>query len=111
MINRYLICVIINKGFSDLVMEAARKKGARGGTVINARGTGNKDIEKFYGIVIHPDKELVLIVIEEDKKEEVMEEIYKECGLETRSQGIVFALPVKDVKGLVDENEIKKEEN
>ncbi len=103
--NRYLICVIVNKGFSDLVMEAARKAGARGGTVVNARGTGNKEIEKFYGVVIHPDKELVLIVIEEENKAKVMEEIYKDCGLETRSQGIVFALPVKDVKGIVEEKE------
>lgn len=103
-----LVIAIVNKGFSDLVMEAARKAGAKGGSIINARGTGNKDIEKFYGIVIHPDKEMVLIIVDDSIKEKVMEEIYKDCGLDSKSQGIVFALPVSHVKGLVDN---KKEEN
>ncbi len=99
----YLIVAIINKGFSDLVMEAARKKGAKGGTVINARGTGNEEIEKFYGIAIHPDKELVLIVVSEDIKNDVMSQIYDDCGLNSKSQGIVFSLPVNGVKGMEEE--------
>lgn len=95
-----LIIAIINKGFSDLVMEAARKAGARGGTVINARGTGNKEMESYYGIIIHPDKEMVLIVVDDSIKDKTMEEIYKECGLESKSQGIIFSLPIEDVKGI-----------
>lgn len=95
-----LIITIINKGYSDVVMEAARRAGATGGTVIKARGTGNKELESFYGIVIHPDKEMVLIVVNEDIKDKTMEEIYKDCGLETKSQGIIFSLPIDDVKGI-----------
>lgn len=98
--KNYLIIAIVNKGFSDLVMEAARKAGARGGSILNARGTGNKEIEKFYGIVIHPDKEMVLILVEESIKAKVMEEIYKDCGLDSKSQGIVFALEADNVKGI-----------
>ena len=101
--NFYLIIVVVNKGFSDLVMEAARKVGARGGTILNARGTGKKEIEKYYGIVIHPDKELVLIVSKEDTKNNIMKEIYNECGLDSKAQGIIFSLKVDDVKGMSDE--------
>ena len=39
-----LILCIINTGFSDLVMNAAKSEGARGGTIVHARGTGNKEI-------------------------------------------------------------------
>lgn len=107
--NKYLIVAIVNKGFSDLVMEAARKGGARGGTVLGARGTGNQEMEKFYGIIIHPDKEFVMIVVNEDIKETVMSKIYEDCGLESKSQGIVFSTPIDDVRGISDNVENKEE--
>ena len=46
------IFCIVNHGFSDLVMKAAKQNGARGGTIITARGPGDEETEKFYGIVI-----------------------------------------------------------
>ncbi|MFA6755392.1 MAG: P-II family nitrogen regulator [Bacilli bacterium] len=97
--NDILIVVVINKGFTDLVMEAAKKSGANGGTVFNARGTGNPDMEKFYGIVIKPDKEVVLIVVNDSIKETVLKAINEAAGLETKGQGVAFALPVTDVVG------------
>ena len=54
------IFCIVNSGYSDVVMEAAKKLGARGGTVINARGTAPKDAESFFGITIQPEKEIVI---------------------------------------------------
>lgn len=94
--NKELIVCIINNGFSDLVMEAAKRSGAKGGTTFHARGTGNLDIEKFFGITISPEKEVVLIVVEKDIKDEVVTAIYKDAGLNTKGQGIVFTLPVDD---------------
>lgn len=94
--NKELIVCIINNGFSDLVMEAAKRSGAKGGTTFHARGTGNLDVEKFFGITISPDKEVVLIVVEKDIKDEVVTAIYKDAGLNTKGQGIVFTLPVDD---------------
>lgn len=94
--NKELIVCIINNGFSDLVMEAAKRSGAKGGTTFHARGTGNLDIEKFFGITISPDKEVVLIVVEKDIRDEVVTAIYKDAGLNTKGQGIVFTLPVDD---------------
>lgn len=94
--KKELIVCIINNGFSDLVMNAARKSGAKGGTTFHARGTGNPDLEKFFGITISPDKEVVLIVVDIEIKDAVVSAIYKDAGLDTKGQGIVFTLPVDD---------------
>jgi len=97
--HEVIIC-IVNNGFTDLVMDAARKQGARGGTIFHGRGTGNPDMEKFFGISISPEKEIVMILISNDIKEAVLKAINKAAGLETKGQGIAFCLPVSDVVGL-----------
>jgi nitrogen regulatory protein PII len=95
-----VIFVIVNAGFSDDVMSAARECGAKGGTVINARGTAKEEAEKTYGIVIEPEKEIVLILVDKDIKEAILHSIYKKVGLNSPGQGIAFCLPVDDVIGL-----------
>lgn len=99
-----LIVVIVNKGYNDLVMQAARENGARGGTIVTARGTGNEETEKFYGVVIKPDKEMVLIIVDNIIKDKVLEAVGKTCGLNTKGQGIAFTLPVCDTVGLAEED-------
>ena len=94
-----LIVSIVNAGFSESVMEAAKEAGARGGTVIHGRGTANKEAEKFFGITVQPEKEVVLIVVSKDIKEKVLHALYKSVGLDTRGQGIAFSLPVDETVG------------
>ena len=77
------IIVLVNAGFSDVVMDAAREQGARGGTIIHARGTGNHEIEKRYNLVITPDKEMIVILIPEDIKDNILSAVYKAAGLGT----------------------------
>ena len=108
-----LIIALVNTGFTELVMDAARSEGARGGTVVHARGTGNKEMEKRFGIVITPDKEMVLILVKEKLSDKILKAIYDKAGLQTKGQGIAFSLPVEDVVGLkIDnfESEDKKKE-
>lgn len=95
-----LVIALVNTGFSEVVMEAAKEAGARGGTVVHARGTAGKDISKKYGIVITPDKEMVLILVTHKIADNVVKEIYKRAGLATDGQGIVFTLPVDNIAGL-----------
>lgn len=104
-----LIVSIVNNGYTDLVMEGARKAGARGGTVLTARGTGNPDIEKFFGIVITPEKEVVMILVPRDIRDQVLEAINASAGMSTRGQGIAFSMGVSDTVGLqpVEKEEIK----
>lgn len=95
-----LILCIVNAGFTDIVMDAAREVGARGGTVLNARGTANKEAEQFFHITIQPDKEIVLILVPEEIKDKVLHAVYQHAGLKTAGQGIAFSVTVDDVVGI-----------
>ena len=89
-----LIVCIVNAGFSQNVVEAARKAGARGGTIIRGRGSANPEAEEFFSIHVQPDKEVLLILVPKDIKDDVMKAIYKDCGLANAARGIAFSLPV-----------------
>ena len=95
-----LIITICNKGTTDLVMDAARKAGGQGGTITTARGTGNPDFAKFYGVNIQPEKEIVYIVAKKNLKDKIMKQIYDDAGLLTKGTGIVFSMPITDAIGL-----------
>ena len=95
-----MIIVIVNEGFSDVVMNAARNNGARGGTITHARGTGTKEYEKKYGIVITPQKEMIYILVNSAIRDQVMSAINTVAGSSTNAQGIVFSLPVSNVSGI-----------
>ena len=98
--NYELIIVIVNQGYTGVVMDAAKECGARGGTTFVAHGTGNKELGTFFGIVIQPEKEIVFILVDEEIKDKVMLNIYKQGGLETKGSGIAFSIKVSDVIGL-----------
>lgn len=95
-----LILCIVNTGFSEIVMDAAKEVGARGGTVIHARGTANKEAEEFFHITIQPDKEIVMILVASEIKDKVLHAIYQSAGLKSEGQGIAFSMPVNHVVGL-----------
>lgn len=95
-----LIICIINQGFADTVMKAARECGAGGGTILNARGTAREEAESIFNITITPEKELVFILTKIEDKDNILHAIYKKCGLDTKGQGIAFSVPVDDVVGI-----------
>lgn len=95
-----LVIVILNEGFSEVAMNAARDSGARGGTIMHGRGTGTKEMEKKYNIHITPQKEIIYIIVKEDIKDKVMSAVNAAVGIETNAQGIVFSIPVDNVSGL-----------
>ena len=99
------IFCIVNSGYSEAVMDAAKKLGARGGTIMNARGTANKEAEKFFNITIQPEKEIVMILVPSALKEDILHALYKQVGLDTPGQGIAYALPVDGVVGLSADGE------
>lgn len=95
-----MIIVIVNEGFSDNVMNAARENGARGGTITHARGSGTKEIEKKYGIIITPQKEMIYILVNSKIRDQVMTAINKAAGIDSKGQAIIFSLPVSNVSGI-----------
>ena len=81
-------------------MDAARKVHAAGGTVIHAKGTGTKEAEKFLGVTLVPEKEMLFIVVKSSQKNEIMRAIMDKAGLESKAKSIVFSLPVTDTAGM-----------
>ena len=99
-VTHELICVILNEGCSDMVMGAARPAGATGGTVLAGKGTGARDSEKFLGISLASEKDVVLIVADKKKKAAIMKAIMEKAGPGTDAAAICFSLPVTAVEGL-----------
>ena len=100
-----LVIAIINKGYSEVVMDAARPAGAGGGTIIHARGAAPQEASHFFGITIQPEKEMVLIVVDKEHKIPVMQAISKAAGLQTEGHGIVFSMPVTELMGIARKGE------
>ena len=95
-----MLVVISNQGYTELVMDAAKKAGAGGGTVIHARGTGMEKAEAFFGISLASEKEMTFIVAKSSQKKAIMESVMREAGMESKAKAIVFSLPVTDTAGL-----------
>ena len=100
-----LIVLIVLEGYSSLAMDAAKRVGAFGGTLIHGIGLGTKEATKFLGITIEPEKDIVLILVDKDNKKKVMQEVSTTVGLSHDGRGICFSLPVDDVVGLNDKLE------
>ena len=99
-----VIFCVVNSGFSEAVMDAAKEFGARGGTVIHARGTANSEAEKLFQITVQPEKEIVMILVSSEIKNDILHALYKAVGLQTPGQGIAFSMPVDAAVGLFGEN-------
>ncbi len=94
-----MIIALVDKGNTDLVMDAARSAGANGGTVLRAKGTGAK-IAKFFGVTISEEKELVHIIALRESRDAIMKAIMEKAGNNTDAHGVLFSLPVDNVVGL-----------
>ena len=95
-----LIIVILNEGYSDFVMDAARAAGAGGGTVLHAKGTGGTRGEKFFSVSLADEKDMIYIIAHKDEKAAIMRSINEQAGPGSRAGAICFSLPISSVAGL-----------
>ena len=95
-----LIIVIAEHGYTELIMDAARSAGAYGGTVIHAKGTGMEAADKFMGVSLAAEKEIIYIVTKKTQKNAIMQAIMEHAGLNSKAKAITFSLPVTDTAGL-----------
>ena len=99
--NEYsMIMAIVNQGFSEDVMNAARPKGASGGTVFHSRRIGSQEAMKFWKISVQEEREVVIILATKEDKLAIMQEIGRQCGMQSKAQGVVMSLPVDGIVGL-----------
>ena len=95
-----MIFCVVNSGFSETVMEAAKDAGARGGTVMRGHGTANREAEDAFGITIQSDKEIIMIIVPKEIKDAVLTAVYRTAGMNSPGKGIAFSLPVDHVAGI-----------
>lgn len=95
--------VIVNKENADKVIEVSQAKGAKGATVVHGRGSGIQKKSVFLNMTIEPEKDIVIMLIKKEISEDVKSAIYESMKLDENSQGILFSLPVSDVRGLVEQ--------
>lgn len=98
--NYQMINVIVNKGYAEDAMSAARKAGAGGGTIINARGTAKEGDEKFFGTEIVPEKDMLIILVPSEKKDDIVKAIMDLKCFQKPGTGIVFCNGVQDFRVL-----------
>jgi len=95
-----LIIVVLNRGYGEDVMDVARASGATGGTVLHARSCGTAGMEKFFGVTIAPEKEILMILVQDTNTRGIMSDIAEKAGPSTDAGAISFSLPVSGVKGI-----------
>lgn len=100
--NYELVMAVINRGYSEELMNAAREAGATGGTVVPARRLGGMEAMKAWGISVQEEKEIVYIVVKKEDKVAIMQAIGKSCGFSSPAQGFVVSLPVDHIEGIVE---------
>jgi nitrogen regulatory protein P-II 1 len=96
-----LVAAIIPKGSAGKVMDAAREAGAEGGTILLARGTGIHEARRFLGISVNSERELLLILVEPEKRQVVLDAVVRAGQLDKPARGIAFVLSVDEVQGIV----------
>ena len=96
-----VVAVVMERGYTNVAMDAARKAGARGGTVISARGIAENEVKRFFGIEIQAEKEIVFLVVRSDEKQQVMTALISAMRVLTdpaETGACCIALP-QDVEG------------
>ncbi|MCL2099247.1 MAG: P-II family nitrogen regulator [Oscillospiraceae bacterium] len=95
-----IIYVIVDKGNAECVIEAANKAGARGGTIINARGAGDHEIRRFFFMEIEPEKEEVFIITKKELKDSIVESIREHLKIDEPGNGLMFVMDLNEVYGI-----------
>lgn len=95
-----LVAAIVNRGFSEDVMAAAKSFGATGGTVVHSRRIGSEDAADFWGHSVQEEKEIVLILTNTENKVAIMKNIGEKCGIHSDAKGIVMSMPIDSAIGI-----------
>lgn len=96
----HVITVIVKKGRAEDVMDAATNAGAKGGTVINGRGSGIHETSKVFSMEIEPGKEIILILSESNRTNAIVTSIRKEMNIDEPGNGLIFVQDTNKTYGL-----------
>lgn len=96
------VFVIVENGKGDFVVEAAQKAGAKGATIVHGRGSGIHETDNIFGLVIEPEKEIVIMLIKREDVDRVTKSVREAIDIEKPGQGIMFIMDVNRTAGILD---------
>lgn len=99
------IYVVVDRHQGDKVIKIAQDNGANGATVMHGRGAGVMKESIFMNMTIEPEKDIILMLVGKDRVEKIKKAIYEGMNFKDSSTGIIFTIPVSDVRGLVEQNQ------
>jgi len=94
------IYVIVDKGKANEVVDSANKAGSKGCTIINARGSSIHETQTVFSMAIEPEKEIVMILAENEITEGIVENIKKDLAIDKPGNGIIFVQNVNQTYGM-----------
>ncbi len=94
------IFVVVDRGKAEYVLDSAIAAGAKGATIINARGSGIHEQKVLFSFPIEPEKEILLIIAENETAENIIDAILREHKIDEPGRGILFVLDVNKTFGL-----------
>jgi len=94
------VFVIVDKGKAEEVIDASVLAGSRGGTIINARGSGIHENNKVFAMTIEPEKEIVMILSETKMTEAIIRSIREKLKIDDPGNGVIFTLDINNTYGL-----------
>ena len=106
-----MVVVIYNSGYSDKIFDVAKKLNINGGTFLKAHGMSKFEAEKFFGVVIEPEKEIALLVVNKQITANLLSELYDNIGPKTEVQGIAFAIDVDAMTSSLNDQIFPKKKN
>lgn len=105
-----VIIYICNHGFAYEAMNEARRAGARGGTILHGRSSISTEKSKFFGITLHPEKDILMVVCTDQQRDTLMKAMTDKYGVATEARGLCFAMKVSEAVGFSFEPLPPKEE-
>ena len=98
--NYEAMFVIVERGVGEEIVEYASSVGAKGATIIPARGSGVHEKETLFHLTIEPEKEIVMMLVNKEESETIAKKIDEEVNLDAPGAGILFVMPVNRASGL-----------
>lgn len=95
-----LIVTIVKKGWGDEVIKASRTAGAQGGTILFGRGTGIHENKSILGLMVEPEKEIVLTITKSNIADSMLNSIIEAINLDEPGKGIGFVVSLDKVFGM-----------
>lgn len=98
-IHYVALCTILERGLGEEAVDVAREVGARGATVIEARGSARR-ISQDFAFEIEDQKDFLLMILRKEQLETVQKALSNHFSMAEANSGITFSYPLNKVIGL-----------